>query len=124
MISFQMVLMDPNSEVRENHQNRNTLWSYKLTSNTYAGNADEMKRTLASDSKTLLPHDRGVLGQVIYLWGIRVLICEMWIITQPSSFHRTIITTKGKTQVNMVLCKPKSSLHYSINEKGVRSRIS
>lgn len=43
MISFQMVLVDPNSEARESYHNRKTLWSYKLTSGIYANKADEMK---------------------------------------------------------------------------------
>lgn len=59
MISFQMVLVDPNSEVRENYHNRKTLWSHKLTSDTYTikkkKKKDDMKRTLKSDSETSGP---------------------------------------------------------------------
>lgn len=124
MISFQIVLMNPNSEVRESYHNRKTLWSSKLTSDTYPGNTDEMERTLESNSETLLPHDEGVLDQVIYLLGIRGLIWKLGIITLPSSLHRKLETIKGKTQVNTVVCKPKSPLHYSITEQGVRSRVS
>ena len=94
MISFQIVLMNPNSEVRESYHNRNTLWRSKLTSDTYPGNTDEMERTLESNSETLLPHDEDVLGQVIYLLGIRGLIWKLGIITLPSSLHRTIRNNK------------------------------
>ena len=36
MISFHMVLVNPYSEVRENYHNKKTLWSHKLTKDTYA----------------------------------------------------------------------------------------
>lgn len=44
MISFQMVLVDPNSEIMENYHNRKTLWSHKLTNVTYARKTDEMEK--------------------------------------------------------------------------------
>lgn len=109
MISFQIVLMNPNSEVK--YHNRKTLWSSKLTSDTYPGSTDEMERTLESNSETLLPHDEGVLDKSFYLLGIRVPHLETGDYNFASSLHRKLETIKGKTQVNTVVCKPQVTIH-------------
>lgn len=74
-----------------------------------------MERTLESNSETLLPHDEGVLDQVIYLLGIRGLHLETGDYNTAQFPSQEIRTIKGKTQVNTVVCKPKSPLHYLLS---------